>query len=109
MSAQAGVLEHNVSTQAIIGSKLTTLEDAQAFAVLVNNALPELTADDAWGYIVATWLMASALWAHPQPPKAVLEASAADERLASMHLDFATTLTDHLTILALGFQARAAG
>src|SRR5262245_60916563 len=53
ISAQAGVLEHNVSTEAIIRSKLTTLEDAQAFAALVNDALPELSADDAWRYIVA--------------------------------------------------------
>jgi AcrR family transcriptional regulator len=109
ISAQAGVLEHNVSTEAIIHSKLTTLEDAQAFSALVNDVLPELSADDAWRYIVATWLMTSALWAHREPPEAVLEACAADERLAPTHLDFVATLTDHLTTLALGLHARATG
>src|ERR1700754_1848936 len=50
ISAQAGVLEHNVSTEAIVRSQLATLDDAQAFAELVRAALPELSADDAWRY-----------------------------------------------------------
>src|SRR5262245_60262641 len=107
ISAQAGVLEHNVSTAAIVRSKLATLDDAHAFAAVVSDALPELTSDDAWRYIIATWLMTSALWAHREPPAAVLEACAADERLAVTHLDVAATLADHLTTLAIGLHARA--
>jgi hypothetical protein len=83
--------------------------DAQAFAELVRDALPELSPDAAWHYILASWLMTSALWAHRRPPAAVLEACAADERLESMHLDFTDTLADHLTTLAIGLHARAAG
>ena len=109
ISAQAGVLERNVSVEGIIRHKLATLDDAEAFAALVQSVLPELSADDTWQYMIATWLMTSALWAHRQPPAAVLEACAADERLAPMHLDFASTLTLHLTTLALGFHARATG
>jgi AcrR family transcriptional regulator len=109
ISAQAAVLEHNVSAEAIVASKLATLGDAEAFAALVRAALPELGADDAWRYLLATWLMTSALWAHRHPPAALLEACAADARLETMHLDFADTLADHLTTVAIGLHARAAG
>src|SRR4051794_27333601 len=43
MGAQAGVLEHNVSPEAIVRSKLATLADAEAFAQLVRVALPEFS------------------------------------------------------------------
>ena len=109
MSAQAAVLEHNVSAEAVTTYKLAALADAEAFAGLVRDALPELSQDDAWRYLVGTWVMTSALWAHARPPEAVLEALAADERLEKVHLDFPATLEDHLTTLALGLHARAAG
>jgi AcrR family transcriptional regulator len=108
ISAQAGVLERNVSVEAIIRSKLATLADAETLTALVQDALPELSPDDAWQYMIATWLMTAALWAHRRPPAALVEACAADERLAPMHLDFADTLTVHLTTLAIGLHARAA-
>jgi len=109
MSAQAGVLEHNVSVEAVTRYKLAALADADRFAGLVRDALPELSQDDAWRYMIATWVMASALWVHARLPEALLQAQAADERLGRMRLDFAPTLEDHLTTLAIGLQARAAG
>jgi AcrR family transcriptional regulator len=109
MSTQAAVLEHNVSVEAIIRHKLGALADAEVFAGLVRDALPELSEDDAWRYVVGAWLMTAALWAHARPPGAVLEACAADERLEKTHLDFPVTLADYLTTLAIGLHARAAG
>ena len=109
MSAQAAVLEHNVSTEAVTRYKLAGVADAELFAGLVLDALPELSEDDAWRYMVGAWLMTSALWAHARPPEAVLEALAADERLERARLDFPVTLADHLTTLAIGLDARAAG
>jgi AcrR family transcriptional regulator len=106
MSAQAGVLEHNVSPEAIVRIKLATLADAEAFAVLVRNALPELSEADAWSYITATWLMTSSLWAYRRPPQAVMDACAADPRLEATQLDFPAALADHLTTFALGLHAR---
>jgi hypothetical protein len=108
MSAQAAVLEHNVSPEAVVRSKLATLADAEAFAELVGSALPELNENDAWNYIVATWLMASALCAYRRPPEAVLAACSMDHRLDAMKLDFPVTLADHLTTLAIGLHARHA-
>ena len=109
LGAQAGVLEHNVSAEAVTRHKLAGLADAELLGRLVLDALPELSPDDAWRYVIATWLMTSALWAHARPPAAVLEALAADERLGRMRLDFPVALADHLTTLAIGLDARATG
>jgi AcrR family transcriptional regulator len=109
MSAQAAVLEHNVSVEAITRCNLATLTDAEVLAGLVRNALPELSQDEAWRYTVGAWLMTSALWAYARPPEAVLQALAADERLEKTHLDLRATLEDYLTTLAIGLHARAAG
>jgi AcrR family transcriptional regulator len=109
ISAQAGVLEHNVSVEAVTRYKLAGMADAEVLTGLVRDALPELSQDDAWRYGVGAWVMTSALWAYAQPPETVLEAYAADERLQETHLDFPVALEDYLTTLAIGLHARAAG
>jgi AcrR family transcriptional regulator len=109
ISAQAAVLEHNVSAEAITRYKLAALADTEVLTGLVLDALPELSQDDAWRYVAGAWLMTSALWAHARPPEAVLRALAADERLEKARLDFPVTLADYLTTLAIGLHARAAG
>jgi hypothetical protein len=108
ISAQAAVLEHNVSAEAVTRHKLAALEDAEVFAGLVLDALPELSRDAAWRYVVGAWVMTSALWAHARPPEAVLEALAADPRLEKARLDLPATLADYLTTLAIGLDARVA-
>jgi AcrR family transcriptional regulator len=107
MSAQAAVLEHNVSVEAVARFKLAALAEADVFAGLVRDALPELSEDDAWRYTIGAWVMAAALWAHARPPEAVLKAYAADERLMRTQLDLPGTLEDHLITLALGLHARS--
>jgi AcrR family transcriptional regulator len=109
ISAQAAVLEHNVSVEAVTRYKLAAQADAAVIAGLVRDALPELSLQDARRYMVGAWVMTSALWAYASPPEAVLQAYAADERLAEAHLDFAAALEDHLTTLAIGLHARAVG
>jgi AcrR family transcriptional regulator len=109
MSAQAAVLEHNVSVEAVTRYKLAALADAELFEGLVRGALPELSREDAWRYVVGAWVMTSALWAHARPPEALVQARAADERLQATQLDLPVTLEDHLTTLAIGLHARAAG
>jgi AcrR family transcriptional regulator len=109
MSAQVSVLERNVSVEAVTRHKLATMAHAEVFIGFVAGALPELSEEDAWRYLTGVWLMTSALWAHARPPQAVVEACLADERLQTTHLDFAATLEDHLTTLAVGLHARASG
>ena len=106
MSAQAGVLERNVSVEAVTKYKVAALADVERFTQLVRDALPELSEDEAWRYMVGAWVMTAALWAHSRPPAAVVQACAADARLESMKIDFQATLEDHLTTLAIGLHAR---
>jgi len=107
MSAQSAVLERNVSVEAITRYKLASIADAEAFIGVIREALPEFTEDDAWRFMVAVFLMTSALWTHARPPEAFLEACAADERLREHHLEFPAALEDYLTTLAVGIEARA--
>jgi AcrR family transcriptional regulator len=109
ISAQAAVLEHNVSVEAVRKYKLATMSSAEALADLVQRALPELSEDDVWRYVVGIWVLTSAVWPHARPPEAVREALAADERLRSSQLDFPNALEDYLTTVAVGLHARAAG
>ena len=109
ISAQAAVLEHNVSVETITRYKLSSLADIELFTGLVRDALPELSEDDAWRYTIAAWSMIAALWAYARPPEAFFEACAADDRLELTHLDFTATLADQLATVAIGLHARAAG
>jgi AcrR family transcriptional regulator len=109
MGAQSAVLERNVSVAAVTRHKLAGLADAETLSGLVREALPELDDEAAWKYVVGLWTMTSALWAYARPPQALVEAVAADERLARAQLDFPATLADYLTTLAIGLHARASG
>src|SRR5918995_1434358 len=108
ISAQSAVLEHNVSVEAVIKHKRAGLADAEVITGLVRDALPELGEDDLLKYVIAIWIVTSALWSFACPPEADLQAQAADERLAQTHLDFRAALEDHLTTMAIGLHARAA-
>jgi AcrR family transcriptional regulator len=109
MSAQAAVLEHNVSVETVTRHKLAGLEQADVITGLVRAALPELDEDAAWKYAVGIFTMTASLWAFTCLPDAVREAYDADERLARTRLEFAPTLADHLATLAVGLHARASG
>jgi hypothetical protein len=108
MSAQAAVLEHNVSVEAITRHKLAGVADAETICGLVSDALPELDDAAVWKYVVAIWLVTASLWPYSRPPEALIAAHAADERLGRMELDFRSELADHLTTVAIGLRARAA-
>lgn len=107
MSAQAGVLEHNVSVEAVTTHKLRGLEQAQIICELIRDALPELSDEDAWKYLLGVWTMASAFWPFACAPDALVQAYAADERLARTNVEFADALADYLTTIAVGLHARA--
>jgi AcrR family transcriptional regulator len=109
ISAQAAVLEHNVSVESVTRHKLATMADAEVLAGLVRDALPELGPEDAWRYAAGVWLMTAALWAYARPPEALIQARAADARLEAMHIDLHAVLEDQLITLAIGLHARAAG
>jgi AcrR family transcriptional regulator len=107
LSAQAAVLEHNVSTEAIASFKRSGVSHAATFGGLIRQALPELSEDEGWRLVLGTLLLTSSLWAHATPPQAVLDAYAQIPELSAMRLDFADALEDSLATLAVGLHARS--
>jgi tetracycline repressor-like protein len=107
LSAQAAVLEHNVSSDAIASFKRRGVAHAATLVGLIRDALPELSDDQAWRLVVDALLLTSSLWAHATPPQAVLDAYEQFPELSSMRLDFTTTLEDSLVTVTMGLNARS--
>jgi AcrR family transcriptional regulator len=107
LSAQAAVLEHNVSSEAIASFKRRGVASADVLVGLIRQALPELSEDQAWRLVVGALLLTSSLWAHATPPQAVLDAYEQIPELSAMRLDFVTTLEDSLVTMAMGLHARS--
>jgi AcrR family transcriptional regulator len=108
ISAQAAVLEHNVSTDTIASFKGRGVASAATLVGLVREALPELSEDQAWRFVIGSFLLTSSLWAHATPPPAVLAAYEQTPELCSMRLDFAPMLEELLVTIAVGLHARSA-
>jgi AcrR family transcriptional regulator len=107
ISAQAAVLEHNVSTDAIASFKRRGVASAKTLGGLIRQALPELSEDEAWRLVISVFVLTSSLWAHATPPQAVLDAYEQIPELRSMRLDFSATLEDSVVTTAMGLQARS--
>ena len=106
ISAQAGVLEHNVSTEVAIEHKHATLRSIEALAQLVLRYLPELGTQDGFRLVGLTTLAISAAWPYNKPPKALLAAYAADPALAPLQVEFAVVVRQTLEVTISGLLAR---
>jgi AcrR family transcriptional regulator len=107
LSAQAAVLERNVSTQVAVAYKRAARADIGRLGRLILRYLDELGRRDAERLAAGAVLVAGALWAHAQPSAAVLAAYEADPALAVMRTDFTATLRDVLEVLIAGLLARS--
>jgi AcrR family transcriptional regulator len=108
LSAQAAVLERNVSPQVAMTYKRAALADVTRLARLIHGYLGELGDHDAERLAAGAVLVAGALWAHAQPSAAVLAAYEADPALAVMRTDFTATTREVLEVLIAGLLARSA-
>jgi AcrR family transcriptional regulator len=108
ISAQAAVLERNVSPQVAAQYKRASIAGITALGRLVSGCVPELGEDDGIRLAGATVMMTAALWPHTQPSAAMLAAYEADPALAAMRLDFAPTLREVLEVMIAGLLARSA-
>jgi AcrR family transcriptional regulator len=106
ISAQAAVLEHNISTEAVLHYKRTSIEQFDTLARLVVRAVPELDRDGATRFAATLVMLTGAVWTHAHPPPAVLAAYEADASLSIYRLDFTTTLRDALETTLSGLLAR---
>ncbi|MCF3965270.1 TetR/AcrR family transcriptional regulator [Streptomyces fuscigenes] len=107
LSAQAGVLEHNVSPQVAARYKRAAVANVVVLAGLVRGYLPE-AGERADRLAAEAIMVAGAVWTHARPSAAMLAAYEDDPELALLKMDFASSLRDLLTTLAAGALARAA-
>jgi AcrR family transcriptional regulator len=106
ISAQAAVLERNVSPEVAARYKRASMAGIDALGRLMLRCVPELGPPGAAKLAGATVITAGALWPHTQPSAAMLAAYAADPELAAMRLDFTATIGEMLEIMSAGLLAR---
>jgi AcrR family transcriptional regulator len=107
LSAQAAVLERNVSPGVAASYKRAALADVTRLGRVLVQHVGELSEHDAERLAAGTVLVAGALWVHAQPSAAVLAAYEADPALAVMRTDFTATLREVVEVLIAGLLARA--
>ncbi|MFE4520230.1 TetR/AcrR family transcriptional regulator [Kitasatospora sp. NPDC056783] len=106
LSAQAGVLEHNVSADVAARYKRAAIENVAALAALARRHLPELGGHTD-RFCAQAVMVSGAVWTHARPSAAMLAAYEADPSLAALRMDFSTTLEEMLTTLIAGTLAGA--
>jgi AcrR family transcriptional regulator len=109
ISAQAAVLEHNVSPDVAARYKRASVTAIAALGTLMLGCVPELGEADAFRLAGAAVMMTAALWPHTQPSAAMLAAYEADPALAALRLDFTSTVGEVVQVMTAGLLARSAG
>src|ERR1700683_290680 len=107
LSAQASVLEHNVSAEVVARYKRAMSDNHVALTELALEYLPELGRDGASKACAMAIVFIGALWSYTQYPASVLAAYEADPSLAVLRLDFTPALEEALATLITGTLARA--
>lgn len=107
-SAQAAVLERNVSPAVAAEYKRTAIVNVGALATLTRTQVPELTEGDAARFAAVCVMTTGAVWTHAQPSAAMLAVYESDPALAAMRIDFTATLREVLEVVLSGLLARAA-
>jgi AcrR family transcriptional regulator len=105
-SAQASVLEHNVSAEIAARYKRASLASFAALAALVRHHLPELGEDGSSLASFMAVVLASALWPAARPSEGMLAAYEADPALAAMRPNFEQALREAVAVLISGTLAR---
>jgi len=106
ISAQASVLERNVSTDVALTFKRAALRGYEGLLTVVTAALPQIGVEGASRFIANASMLAGAIWSHSHPTPAILAAYKADPALAAIRQEFAPSLRDALTTLLYGVLPR---
>jgi AcrR family transcriptional regulator len=101
ISAQAGVLEHNVSVEVVVRHKRSALASLDVMVELLRRHVPEV-GDEAKPVCILAMIMAGGLWTHARPSASALAAYEADPVVADLRLDMATSLEHGLATLIAG-------
>ncbi|MFI5782759.1 TetR family transcriptional regulator [Nocardia sp. NPDC051570] len=102
LSAQAGVLERNISPDVAARFKRTAYANAMELRAMIIRLVPELTGERAFTFVAVTLMSIGALWSHAHPSSAMLTAYDRHPELAELRLDFEGVLTTQLWILLRG-------
>ncbi|WP_196777740.1 TetR/AcrR family transcriptional regulator [Lentzea aerocolonigenes] len=105
-SAQAAVLEHNISAETATRHKYAAKQSLEDLVAIVARHVPELGDDDAITFVQTVMLTAIAAWPCSRPPEAILSAFAADPELAALRIDFTDTVRRTAEVTVSGLLAR---
>jgi AcrR family transcriptional regulator len=105
ISAQAGVLEHNVSVDVVVRYKRSALASLDAMVELFDRHVPEVGAEAKQVCLLAM-ILAGGLSTHCRPSASTLAAYASDPALAELQVDLAASLEVGLSMLIAGAVAR---
>src|SRR5262249_28448851 len=106
VSAQAAVLERNISTDVALRHKRSIALLIEVLQGAIARVVPELTTQHAYQVIAHTLLMTSAAWPQSQPSEALQAAYAADPAVAGTLLDFTEVIRDVVELSMSGLLAR---
>jgi AcrR family transcriptional regulator len=112
VSAQASVLEHNISTDVALRFKRAAVADYRELVRVLLGTLPELGEAGAERFIAAASMLTGAIWTHANPAPAILAVYDQDPELAALRMEFAADLQEVLEIHLRGLlagPARSAG
>jgi AcrR family transcriptional regulator len=101
-SAQAAVLEHNISVEIALRFKQDSIRNYTELLRLVTDRVPELGEDGASRFIAATVMLTGAIWTHAHPAAAIVAAYEADPAVAVFRVEFAPTLRSGLETVLFG-------
>ncbi len=106
ISEQTGVLEHNISTEAVLRYKKVSVANYERLSGVAMHHLPELGAEGARKFAALATMLAASVWTHSHPPPAVVAAYEAEPSLAPYRMEFTSALTDSLKIVLAGITSR---
>ncbi|MFV8309519.1 TetR/AcrR family transcriptional regulator [Mycobacteroides chelonae] len=101
MTAQPGVLEHNVADATLLCFRRSAHASISQFSEAIRNFIPEL-GDDAQSVSLSTVVTSAALWMYARPSASAIAAIEAEPELAEIHLNFDADLETMLARLITG-------
>ncbi|MER6958725.1 TetR family transcriptional regulator [Streptomyces sp. NPDC000618] len=103
LSAQAGVLEYNVSVEVATRFKQTARGSLPGLAEMLRKLLPELGQEHSGQAATLIILLIGGLWTHTNPAPAVRAVYRADPSFSFMDSEFTDALHRSLSVLFAGF------
>ncbi|WP_078293134.1 TetR family transcriptional regulator [Mycobacterium sp. D16R24] len=101
ITAQPGVLEHNVSDGTLLRFRRSAHASIASLTEAIRSYIPEL-GDDAQSVCLSILVTSAALWMYARPSASAIAAIETDPALADIHLNFDADLETMLARLIVG-------